>query len=226
MRHAGLMRFPEFSRYEAGAALYDVLSFEKPVYRVGRVRAIDQLALREGDRVLDIGCGTGLNFPYLWQRIGQSGHIVGVDASDSMLAQARRKVQSGHHVTLLNGDAGRLDDLVSPWTFDAVIVTYALSIIPDWRSAWAGARRHTRSGGRIAVVDLALPTGRGRLLEPVARLACTAGGVDLDRKPWTLVEDELTDVTVERHRWGHVVVAVGSNRPVEEVHRRGQTRRE
>lgn len=218
VRHAGLVRLPDFSRYEAGAALYDVLSFEKPVYRVGRVRAIDQLDLRDGNRVLDIGCGTGLNFSHLRQRIGPSGHIVGVDASDSMLAQAQRKVQPGDHVNLLHGDAGRLDDLVSPWTFDAVVATYALSIIPDWRSAWVGARRHIRPRGRIAVVDLALPKGFGRVLEPAARLACFAGGVDLDREPWTLVEDELEDVTVETHRWGHVVVAVGTNPPVGETH--------
>lgn len=215
--HAGLMRLPKISRYGSGAAFYDLLSGEKPVYRIGRVRAIDQLALHEGDCVLDIGCGTGLNFPHLRQRIGQSGHIVGVDASDSMLAQAQRKVQPGEHISLLNGDAGRLDDLISPWIFDAVIVTYALSIIPDWRSAWAGARRHTRPGGRIAVVDLALPKGLGRLLDPAARLACFTGGVELSRKPWTLAEDELEDVAVETYRWGHVVVAVGTNLRVGKV---------
>lgn len=205
------MWLPDIPRYKTGAGLYDVLSGERPVYRVGRTRAIDQLALHAGDCVLDIGCGTGLNFGPLRQRIGPTGQIVGVDASDSMLTQARRKFQPWENVALLHGDAGQLDDLVAPWTFDAVIVTYALSIIPDWRSAWAGARRHTRVGGRIAVVDLDLPKGLGRLLEPAARFACLAGGVDLDRRPWMLVEDELEDVSVELHRWGHIVVAVGTN---------------
>lgn len=217
MRHAGRMRIPAVPRYGAGAALYDVLSFEKPVYQVGRARAIDLLALQEGDRVLDIGCGTGLNFGHLRQRIGRTGHIVGVDASDAMLTQARRKVRPNDHIDLLHGDAGRLDDLVSEWTFDAVIATYALSIIPDWRSTWAGARRHTRPGGRLAVVDLALPKGLGRLLEPAARVACFTGGVNLGRRPWTLVEDDLEDVDVESRRWGHIVVAVGTNGPVAEA---------
>lgn len=211
------MRLPDIPRYKTGAALYDVLSGERPVYRIGRVRAIDQLGLQAGDCVLDIGCGTGLNFPHLRQRIGPAGHIVGVDASDSMLAQARRKFQPGDNVTLVHGDAGQLDDLVAPWTFDAAIATYALSIIPDWHSAWAGARRHTRVGGRIAVVDLELPKGFGRLLAPAARFACMTGGVDLDRKPWMLVVDELDDASVEEHRCGHVVVAVGTNCSPEEM---------
>lgn len=211
MRHAGAMKFPEIPRYGSGAALYDVISGERPVYRVGRVSAINLLALREGDRVLDIGCGTGLNFPHLRQRIGRSGHIVGVDASDSMLAQARRKIHPGENVDLVRGDAGMLENLVYQWTFDAVIVTYALSIIPEWRAAWAGARARARPGGRIAVVDLALPQGLGRVLEPAARFACFTGGVDLSRQPWTLAQDQLEDVAVESHRWGHVVVAVGTN---------------
>lgn len=206
------MRLPQIPRYGTGAALYDVLSCERPVYRVGRARTIELLDLREGDCVLDIGCGTGLNFPYLRERIGQSGHIVGVDASESMLAQAQRKVQPWENVNLLHGDAGRLDDLISRWTFDAVIASYALSIIPGWRSAWDSARRHTRTGGRVAVVDLAVPTGLGYALAPAARFACFAGGVDLGRTPWKLVEDELDDVSVESHRWGHIVVAVGTNR--------------
>lgn len=204
------MRVPELPRYGAGAAFYDVLSFEKPVYRVGRVRAVEELGLNDGDRVLDVGCGTGLNFPHLRKRIGPSGHIVGVDASAAMLARARRKFEPSENVDLLRGDAGKLDELVARWSFDAVIVTYALSIIPDWRAAWTGARRHTRRGGRIAVVDLALPKGLGRLLDPAARLACFTGGVHLDRRPWELV-DELDDVVVESHRLGHVVVAVGTD---------------
>ncbi len=205
------MRLPQLRRYGAGAAFYDVLSCEKPVYRVGRARAVEQLALHEGDRVLDIACGTGLNFPHLRERIGPSGHIVGVDASAAMLNQARRKFEPSESVDLLHGDAGELDQLIAPWTFDAVIVTYALSIINDWRETWTAARRHTRSGGRIAIVDLALPTGFGRLFAPAARLACLAGGVDRDRRPWEILDEELDDATVELHRWGHVVVAVGTN---------------
>ncbi len=205
------MRLPQVPRYTFGAALYDVLSFERPIYRGGRMQAIEQLQLGEGDVVLDVGCGTGLNFAPLLDRIGETGHVVGIDASEPMLAQARRKMESTDQVTLVHGDAAQLDELVDGRTFDAVLITYALSIVSNWRSAWTAARAVTRPGGRLAVVDLALPTGIGRLLEPAARLACFTGGVDLDRRPWTLVESQLDDVATTSCWSGHVVVAVGTN---------------
>lgn len=210
LRHAGRVQRMKLGRYGAGARFYDVLSLERPVYRIGRSRAIDLLHLQPGDQVLDIGCGTGLNLPLLRERVGTGGTVVGVDASAAMLDQAKKRCRTWENVTLLEADAGQLDRLLERSSFDAVIVTYALSIITDWQDAWAHALALTKPGARVAVVDLALPTGLGRVAAPAARFACFTGGVDLRRKPWTLVEDQLTDVTVERHRQGHIVVAAGT----------------
>ena len=69
------------ARYRTSARFYDVISAEWPVYRAGRAAAIDLLALRPGHRVLDIGCGTGVNFPLVQDRIGPTGLITGVDAN-------------------------------------------------------------------------------------------------------------------------------------------------
>ena len=52
------------------------------------------LGLRPGDTVVDIACGTGLNFPLLEEAIGPDGRIVGVDLTDAMLAQAQRRIES------------------------------------------------------------------------------------------------------------------------------------
>ena len=210
MSHAGRMRIPGVPRYGPGAQFYDILSLECPVYRVGRSRAIELMELKPGDRVLDIGCGTGLNFPLLRDKVGPQGHVVGVDASAAMLAQARKRARSWENVTLLEVDAGNMRPQIGSWTFDAMIVTYALSIISDWTSAWDQAMAQLRPGARVAVVDLALPTGIGRLFEPAARLACFTGGVTLHREPWSLVENQLSRVCLERHCLGHVVVAVGT----------------
>lgn len=76
--------------YGRFARVYDALSAE-PVYRVGRERAIPALGLKEGSRALDIGCGTGLNFPLLLSTVGRHGHVVGVDQSHQMLKIARQK---------------------------------------------------------------------------------------------------------------------------------------
>ena len=114
---------PRLPRYRHGARAYDVVSMEPVVYRPGRRAAIDALDLTRGARVLDVGCGTGLNFPEVSAAVGPTGRLVGVDASSAMLQQARGRV--GRHgwsnVTLVEGDAAQLDTLVSD-EFDAVLL--------------------------------------------------------------------------------------------------------
>lgn len=199
-------------RYGPGARFYDVLSFERPVYRLGRVLGIELLDLKPGDRVLDVGCGTGLNFPLLQGAVGPGGQVVGVDASAAMLARAQRRVErhSWSNVDLHHADAAEFSLDSSPSQFDAALFTYSLSIIGSWQQAFTRAVECLRPGGRIVVVDLALPVGRWRLLSPLARLACFTGGVDTGRAPWQAVLDSTTDVAHEVLRGGHIHVAAGT----------------
>jgi 2-polyprenyl-3-methyl-5-hydroxy-6-metoxy-1,4-benzoquinol methylase len=60
-----------------GACGYDVLSLEWPIYRAGRRSGIGMLRLQSGDRVLDIGCGTGLNFAMLGAAVGRPARSSG-----------------------------------------------------------------------------------------------------------------------------------------------------
>lgn len=217
-------------RYGPGARFYDVLSFERPVYRAGRVRGIELLDLKLGDRVLDVGCGTGLNFPLLRDLVGPGGEVVGVDASAAMLARAQRRVSvhGWSNVDLYHGDAAEmaLPRDTRAALFDAVLFTYSLSIIGSWRQAYSRAVECLQPGGRVAVVDLSLPVGRWRVLSPLARLACFTGGVDTGRAPWQAVLDSTTDLTHEVLRGGHIHVAAGTRtcRPSRPADHRGQPR--
>ena len=83
--------------YRKKAKHYDVISRLYPVpgypQRAQRLRAVRALGLRPGDSVVDIACGTGLNFSLIEQAIGPEGRIVGVDLTDAMLAQARHRIR-------------------------------------------------------------------------------------------------------------------------------------
>ncbi len=204
-----LPRRPE--PYTRLAVLYDLLSLECPVYRSGRVAAIDTLGLRLGDRVLDLGCGTGLNLHHLQRRIGPTGRVVALDASPSMLRQAARRARRHQwgNVTFVCADAATVDS--EAWApVDASIATYALSVIPDWPSAWTTLRRSTRPGGRIAVVNMQDPQGRWRALRPLARWLCAVSLADIEARPWRRLEAELYDVRSIARRGQHVQVRVGT----------------
>lgn len=210
-RHAWRMMTPRVSRYRWGARVYDLVSLERVVYRPGRRAAIESLHLTAGLRVLDVGCGTGLNFSQLLSALGSGGEVVGVDASGAMLRQAQQRIDRNGwlNVTLVEGDAARLDSLVAG-AFDAVIFTYSLSVIGDWTQAWQRAWALLRPGGRVAVVDTSLPIGLWRLLSPLARLALFSGGVDASRQVWQRVLSDATQTTHQIPKGGHVQVSAGT----------------
>ncbi len=131
--------------YRWNAPIYDLTRW---VIHRGRPAAVDALELEPGDRVLEIGCGTGLNFARLQSKVGDTGRIVGVDLSTDMLARARRR--QSPNVELICEDAS---SLALDRQFDGVLLTYALTIIPDWQTAIARAFEHLTGDGRLVVLD-------------------------------------------------------------------------
>ena len=95
---SSLTREEVHSVYQRWAKVYDLMVCF--YYLVGmpighwRRLAVDALALRPGDTVVEIGCGTGLNFALLEQIVGGEGNIIGVDISEAMLERARERVHS------------------------------------------------------------------------------------------------------------------------------------
>jgi S-adenosylmethionine-diacylgycerolhomoserine-N-methlytransferase len=214
------------ARYGRLAPIYDRANLERLLYSRARARAIALLDLRPGARVLDVACGTGVNFALIEERIGPSGRLVGVDLTPQMLGRARdRAARNGWgNVRFYESDVSqlstqRLEALGALGTgerFDAALCTLGLSVIPDWESAWAAMLSVVRPGGRVAVMDAGHPTSSGAADaiagRPLAWLLGRLFTSDCSRRPWTLVERDTDDCALERFTSGWVVTAAGDIR--------------
>jgi SAM-dependent methyltransferase len=154
--------------------------------RDDRKMALEMLALRQGDRVLDVACGPG-NVTRAFARVSGDGLVVGLDASRTMLGQAVRE-RSPPNVAYVRGDAGALP--FRDRSFNAVCCFAALYFIDDPMRAIDEIVRVLAPGGRVA------------LLSSVARGPLPAGMTDVvvRRLSGTRVfgRDELTDALEER----------------------------
>jgi ubiquinone/menaquinone biosynthesis C-methylase UbiE len=171
-------------QYDRIARFYSAL---EPLYLIfprARRKAVAALGLKPGDVVLEIGAGTGRNFPYLVEAVGPSGTVIAVDASEGMLAEARRLIRrhGWSNVQLLRQDAAQLEvdrDL------DGVLFSLSYSALPEPRPALARAWERLRPSARVVVMDMGLTDSKlRRLLDPIGRLLVKLGPGDAYSDPW------------------------------------------
>ena len=121
-----------------------------PVFHPGRKEAVRIANDRPGQRILEVGVGTGLSLPYF----RPDSQVTGIDVSTEMLAQARRRVEQQQlaHVSALHEmDAENLD--FADDSFDAVLALYVASVVPNPARFAAEMRRVCIPGGTIVVVN-------------------------------------------------------------------------
>ncbi len=195
--------------YDLYARLFPLLGFRQQVYRT---KAVQALNLRHGDIVVDIGCGTGLNFPLLEQAIGPEGKIVGVHLTDAMLAQAQRRVKENgwSNVELVQSDAAKFR---FPTGLDGIISTYALTLVPEFDQVIRDGSQALKPGKRWAIADFKLSSNALSSLAPfLAHLLVQPFGGSLDmasRHPWEAMAQSLRTVRMAEFYMGFVYVAAG-----------------
>lgn len=157
-------------RYDSIARVYSTLEPLYLIFPPARRRAVRALGLKPGDTVLEIGAGTGRNFPYLVDAVGPTGTIIGVDASSGMLAEARKLIErkGWSNVELHQQDATQLD---VDREIDGVLFSMSYSAMPEPRPALARAWERLRPSARVVILDMGLTQGGPyRLLDPIGRV--------------------------------------------------------
>src|SRR5947208_4969913 len=130
--------------YEKLASVYDFIF--GPTLHPGRMQAIQRMGIKPGDRVLEVGVGTGINAA-LYPR---DCAVTGIDLSGPMLEKARDRVarKSIRNVRLLEMDAADLK--FADGSFDIVYAPYLISVVPDPVGVARAMLRVCRPGGRTA----------------------------------------------------------------------------
>ena len=163
-------------RYAALAPVYDAAV--RRVFEPARRRSIGRLDLRAGDRVLVVGCGTGLDFPHLPPRV----RLTAGDLTPAMVrrAQARADALGFTQADICVLDAHRLD--LPDASFDAVVLHLLLAVVPDPVAAIREARRVLAPEGRVTVLDKFVPVGeRPSPVRRVANVVARVVATDLTR---------------------------------------------
>jgi demethylmenaquinone methyltransferase/2-methoxy-6-polyprenyl-1,4-benzoquinol methylase len=194
------------THYRDLAPRYD--HYTRRINRI-RERAIDALALRPGQTVLDAGCGTGWCIPRIAERIGPTGTVIGFDPSPHMLviAGTRMPPASATKVSLIEASA---ETVSLPTLADAVLFSYTHDVIRS-RKALDNVLRQARPGARVAATSTKL---YARWLFPanwylkVSHRKYITNFDDFDA-PWSLLATYLDDFHVSTGPWTQHYVATG-----------------
>jgi S-adenosylmethionine-diacylgycerolhomoserine-N-methlytransferase len=174
----------------------------------GRRHAVQRLMLRPNSQVLEVGCGTGLNFRYVLELLdSRQGRLTGLDFSEDMLARAARRTaaQKWSNVDLVHADAAELS---LDRRFDAIFFAYSLTMIPDWPAALERAAAHLRPGGRLVVLDFGRFQGWGPF-GALMRGWLRANHVETLRPYEQRLHELFPDLNVEYWLGGYNFTAVG-----------------
>lgn len=202
-------RSAALAQYRQRARVYDS---ELAPFEPIRAEAIEHLHLRQGQVVLDVGCGTGLSLGLLHSRVGRHGRIVGVEQSPEMLEQARERVQCHHwdNVELVQAPAASAR---IPVLADAALFHFTHDILRE-PQALANVLAHVKPGGRVVATGLQWappwmwPTNGFVLLAALHSVTSFEG---LGR-PWDKLSAFLDALHVDTALFGGIYIASGQRK--------------
>ena len=196
--------------YRSQAGRYDRRT---EAFQHWRERLVARLPVRPGDTVLDVGCGTGLCLPLLHDKVGPTGRIVGIDASEQMLQVAADRVTTHgwDNVRLVAAPAERAP-IEGP--ADAALFCAVHDVLQS-RAALGRVFEHLRPGAAVAAGGGKSPGPwlrhmRGWVHALHAPFVADFTGFD---KPWRLLAEFVPDLRVHENSFGAGFLALGHYAP-------------
>ncbi len=193
-------------QYRSRARIYDL---ELLLFEPIRHQAIDRLGLKKGDRVLDVGCGTGLSFTALEGLVGPTGSIVGIEQSPEMLERARARAEenSWKNVELISAS---VEEAAIPIAADAALFHFTHDIMRTPK-ALANVVSYLKPGARVVAAGLKWAPVRTMPLNLFVWNAALRSTSTLEglARPWSHLEGILQELGVEQMLGGTVYVASG-----------------
>lgn len=177
--------------YAPQAARYD--AFRERLLH-GRAELVQGLEIGDGMRVVELGCGTGSSLERMGPRARRCASIQLVDLCPALLAVARQRALAHNNVDVVEADATRWQPAAA---VDRVFLSYALTMIPDWRAALDNAVAMLKPGGRLGVVDFHLPASGSALCHGFWRRWFAHDGVRLSAAHLPTLRKMLADVCLD-----------------------------
>lgn len=202
--------------YNKLSGVYDFIS--NWYYKKPRHKAVEELQLKKNQTVLNVPCGTGVNFKYFQQYLKNTGLIIGIDLSAGMLHKAEQKIKknqwSNIKIELNNAtkiDPKWLEDYAKhkgAITIDAIFCDLGLSGLPEWKNIVDNMISLLEPGGRIVILDWYIKTPGLK-----AKFIKWIGKGEVTRPIWQYLESRISDFKLANSfRGGNIFVASGTKK--------------
>jgi demethylmenaquinone methyltransferase/2-methoxy-6-polyprenyl-1,4-benzoquinol methylase len=194
--------------YDFAVLLYGLIGIRKAY----RSRAVKLLGLQRGDCVVELGCGTGLNFPLIIEQIGPEGRLIGVDLAPNMLACARERVERAGwtNIELVQSDIVAYN---FPEGVNGVLSIGVFGYTADCDRVIKAASHALVPGGRLVVMDGKRPERLPSwVFKLIVRLSRSFGVTRdyFDKHTWESVERYFQETAFEQMYGGMLYISSGT----------------